>query len=185
MELSSIHDSIDRNSLSFHKGEIKCSSKRRADSHHRISLVVNNRTNLRSNFDAMKNLQLTIAAIMGFLGVALGAMGAHALKDELGPVGVNSYLTGVRYLFYHVFAIMLMHALSRKISEKFTKLASWFFILGILLFSGSIFLLSTVPVHGIVGMRALGPVTPIGGLLFMVGWLLAVVGFAKGDQASS
>lgn len=129
----------------------------------------------------MKNLQVTIAAVIGFLGVALGAMGAHALKDELGPVGVNSYLTGVRYLFYHVFAIMLMHALSSKISEKFIKVASWFFIIGILFFSGSIFLLSTIPVHGIEAMRTLGPITPIGGLLFMVGWLLAVFGFAKGN----
>jgi len=134
-----------------------------------------------SNFDAMKNLQLTIAAIIGFLGVALGAMGAHALKDELGPVGVNSYLTGVRYLFYHVFAIMLMHALSGKISDKFAKLAGRFFIVGIVFFSGSIFLLSTIPVHGIEGIRALGPITPIGGLLFMVGWLLAAVGIVRGN----
>ncbi len=136
---------------------------------------------MESNFDAMKNLQLTIAAIIGFLGVALGAMGAHALKDELGPVGVNSYLTGVRYLFYHVFAILLMHALSEKMNEKFARLASWFFIIGILFFSGSIFLLSTIPVQGIEAMRSLGPVTPIGGLLFMVGWLLATVGFVRGN----
>ena len=136
---------------------------------------------MTSNFEAMKNLQLSIAAILGFLGVALGAMGAHALKDELGPVGVNSYLTGVRYLFYHVFAILLMHALSEKISNKLAKLASWFFMIGILFFSGSIFLLSTIPVHGIDGMRSLGPITPIGGLLFMVGWLLAAVGFARGN----
>ncbi|MFT4524107.1 MAG: uncharacterized membrane protein YgdD (TMEM256/DUF423 family) [Granulosicoccus sp.] len=181
MKLSSIHDSIDRNSVSFHSGEFKCSSNRSEESRQRISLVVNNRTNLTSNFEAMKNLQLTIAAIIGFLGVALGAMGAHALKDELGPVGVNSYLTGVRYLFYHVFAIMLMHALSGKISDKLAKLAGWFFIIGIVLFSGSIFLLSTIPVHGMEAMRTLGPVTPIGGLLFMVGWVIAAVGFVKGN----
>lgn len=139
---------------------------------------------LAFTFEAMKNFQLTIAAIIGLLGVALGAMGAHALKDELGPVGVNSYLTGVRYLFYHVFAIMMMHALSGNISEKLATLASWFFIIGIVFFSGSIFLLSTIPVHGMEGMRALGPITPIGGLLFMVGWVLAAVGFARGNRIS-
>lgn len=131
----------------------------------------------------MRKTQLIIASVIGFLGVALGAMGAHALKDALGPVGVNSYLTGVRYLFYHVFAIMLIHALGNSISEKMANLAGWFFIIGVLFFSGSIFLLSTIPVHGIEGFRALGPVTPIGGLLFMVGWLLTVMGFWKGDSA--
>jgi len=133
----------------------------------------------------MKNLQLTIAAIIGFFGVALGAMGAHVLKDDLGPVGVNSYLTGVKYLFYHVFAIMLMHALSERVSDKLTNLSGWFFIAGIGFFSGSIFLLSTIPVHGMEGITVLGPVTPIGGLLFMVGWLLAAIRFAKGNRAKS
>jgi uncharacterized membrane protein YgdD (TMEM256/DUF423 family) len=133
----------------------------------------------------MKKLQLTIASIIGFLGVALGAIGAHALKDELGPIGVNSYLTGVRYLFYHIFAIMLMHALTDKISNKFANLASWFFIVGIVFFSGSIFLLSTIPIHGFEGMRILGPVTPFGGLLFMVGWLLSAFGFIKDAGGAS
>ena len=127
----------------------------------------------------MRRTQLIIAAVIGFLGVALGAMGAHSFKDALGPAGVTSYLTAVRYLFYHLFAIMLIHALAKNISEKLANVAGWFFIVGILFFSGSIFLLSTIPVHGIEGMRALGPITPIGGLIFMIGWLVAAIGFFK------
>lgn len=127
----------------------------------------------------MNRSLLISASILGFLGVALGAMGAHFLKDALGDVGVNSYLTGVRYLFYHVFAILITQLYSQKANHNWFNLAGWCFLVGIVFFSGSIFLLSTIPVHGIEEMRMLGPVTPIGGLIFMIGWLNAAVGFLK------
>lgn len=129
------------------------------------------------------NKTLTVsAAVLGFLGVALGAMGAHFLKDALGEVGVNSYLTGVRYLFYHVFAILITQAIRMNSNPKWIDLAGWCFLVGIILFSGSIFLLSTIPVHGIEGMRMLGPVTPFGGLIFMLGWLFLFVAMIRSEK---
>lgn len=129
------------------------------------------------------NKTLTVsAAVLGFLGVALGAMGAHFLKDALGEVGVNSYLTGVRYLFYHVFAILITQVFAKNANHNWFNLAGWCFLIGIVFFSGSIFLLSTIPVHGIEGMRMLGPVTPIGGLIFMVGWLFLFVAMIRSEK---
>jgi uncharacterized membrane protein YgdD (TMEM256/DUF423 family) len=130
----------------------------------------------------MNKALLISASALGFLGIALGAMGAHLLKDALGEVGVNSYLTAIRYLFYHVFAILITQVFAKNAIHSWFNRAGWCFLIGIVLFSGSILLLSTIPVHGVEGVRMLGPITPIGGLVFMVGWLMLVFGFLKVDN---
>ena len=118
-----------------------------------------------------KNLRL--AALLGALAVALGAFGAHGLKSLVGPEQIETFQIGVRYHFLHTLAILCVSLLWEKpnLNQSFLNRAVWCFGLGILLFSGSLYLLSLREVHGLpVGF--LGPVTPIGGVLLIAGWLM-------------
>lgn len=105
-----------------------------------------------------------LVAISGALAVALGALGAHALKEVLDPSSLESYKVAVLYHLVHTLAILAV------IQGNFKKVTIWFWGLGILLFSGSIYLLA---VDELMGMKLsfLGPITPLGGLLFIAGWL--------------
>lgn len=105
----------------------------------------------------------------------LGALGAHALKALLPEVQLSSFETGVHYHIYHTIAILLTVV----IAKQFHADMKWplrLFALGTVLFSGSIYLLATIPLHGIEALRSLGPVTPIGGVMLIAGWF--TLGFA-------
>jgi uncharacterized membrane protein YgdD (TMEM256/DUF423 family) len=118
-----------------------------------------------------KNLRL--AALLGALAVTLGAFGAHGLKSLVGPDQIETFQIGVRYHFLHTLAILFVSMLWEKpgLKQGFLNRAVWCFGLGILLFSGSLYLLSLREVHGLpVGF--LGPITPIGGVLLIAGWLM-------------
>lgn len=106
------------------------------------------------------------------LSIVLGAFGAHALKERLEPEQLASFETGVRYAMYHGLAFLVL-GLS---ADRLPKLM-WVFRLlfgGVILFSGSIFLLSLQSVLG-VEMKFLGPITPIGGLLMIIGWGILLI----------
>jgi len=120
----------------------------------------------------MKNL-LRLCSLLGALAVAIGAFGAHGLKSMAGPEQLETFATGVRYHFYHVFAIGLAAALwpVSGINHRFLKRATWCWGAGILLFSGSLYLLSLREVISIPA-SVLGPITPIGGLFFIAGWVM-------------
>lgn len=109
---------------------------------------------------------LAAAALLGFLSVALGAFGAHALKQIIDPPSLAIFETGVRYQFYHVFAIALAGILYGSFPDKKILLAGNLFLLGTCLFSGSLYILA------ISGIRWLGAITPLGGVSYMAGWLL-------------
>jgi uncharacterized membrane protein YgdD (TMEM256/DUF423 family) len=111
---------------------------------------------------------LIAAGIVGFLGVALGAFGAHALKDKLTPEQLARFETAVRYQFYHAFALLGVSLLSRAWPELNFAVAGWCFVAGITVFSGTLYLID------LTGIRALGAVTPVGGLLLLAGWFLMV-----------
>ena len=106
----------------------------------------------------------TASTIM-FLGVALGAFGAHGLKDVLSDSMKAVFETGVRYQMIHGLALFIVAWLSSRGSSEVVHAAGWCFIAGVLLFSGSLYILS------LTGVRAWGAVTPIGGLAFLAGWL--------------
>ena len=121
---------------------------------------------------------MTRLLIIGFLSgagaVALGAFGAHALKDKLAPELITTYQTAVQYQMSHSLALLLVGALLLRWNDQvLLAYAGWSFTLGILLFSGSLYLLS------LFGWRWLGPVTPIGGLAFMLGWVLLAAAALK------
>ncbi|PIQ27413.1 DUF423 domain-containing protein [bacterium (Candidatus Blackallbacteria) CG17_big_fil_post_rev_8_21_14_2_50_48_46] len=123
-------------------------------------------------FESHQSIRL--GAFWGFLGVGLGAFGAHALKTRLDPYFLQIFETGVRYQLYHALAMLLTGVLQNLSPEK-TKLkwVSLFFNLGILLFSGSLYLLA------LTGIKAWGAVTPLGGLSFLLAWLLMALFSSK------
>ena len=116
-----------------------------------------------------------IGAVLGFLGVALGAFGAHALKKRLSVEMLAVFETGVRYQMYHALAVLIVAAAIGHIGNAPLLIAAgWFFAAGVLLFSGSLYALA------LTNTRALGAITPLGGLLFLIGWaLLGVFALAR------
>jgi uncharacterized membrane protein YgdD (TMEM256/DUF423 family) len=112
----------------------------------------------------------TTAAILGATAVIAGAFGAHALKEVLNPEALNSYQTAVRYQMWHALALLLTGLLP--LSNKALQRIGWCWLCGVLLFSGSIYLLHLGPLMSGSSWNFLGPVTPIGGLLLITGWVL-------------
>jgi len=113
-------------------------------------------------------------ALLGLLTVVIGAFGAHSLKEKLSPEMLQSFETGVRYMMYHVLAVLLITN-SGMLSEKMKLIISALFITGILFFSGSIFAISL----GIVQARQIWFITPLGGLFFILGWLISAFSFFR------
>lgn len=125
----------------------------------------------------MSDKKLFTAGISGAIAVALGALGAHYLKSKI-PGGlitndqVIGFDTGVKYHMYHTLAMLAIILLMKYNHHKFLNLAYYFFLAGIILFSGSLYILCTRNLYGAEWLRFLGPVTPLGGLCFMAGWIL-------------
>jgi uncharacterized membrane protein YgdD (TMEM256/DUF423 family) len=114
----------------------------------------------------MAKLTLLLAAFSGMLSVAIGAFGAHALRARLDDYALRVFETGVQYQFYHalgLFGVALL--LLRFPGNTLLQSSAWLFVLGSVLFSGSLYLLA------ISGVRWLGAVTPLGGLAFIAGWV--------------
>jgi len=125
---------------------------------------------------------LIAAALLLALAVILGAFGAHGLKDVLTPKSLGVFETGVRYHFYHAFALLATGIVYERFRNRWTLYAGYCFIAGLLLFSGSLYLLSSLGEGGNVGLRKLGLVTPFGGLCFVAGWLLLMTGIITKKQ---
>ncbi|MFJ7668554.1 DUF423 domain-containing protein [Lysinibacillus sp. NPDC097195] len=123
----------------------------------------------------MKKFIVT-GALHGFLAVALGAFGAHALKDIVDDYGRGIWETAVQYQMFHATGLLIIGLLmsSKLLGEiKQLKLAGIFFNLGIVFFAGSLYVLA------VSGIKVLGAITPIGGVLFLVGWVLIIVSAVK------
>lgn len=114
----------------------------------------------------MDRLFLALGAALGFLGVALGAFGAHALRARLAPDLLEVFETGVRYHLYHALALLAVAWAASRWPGSAAAWSGWLFLAGIVLFSGSLYAL------GLTGQRWLGAITPFGGLAFLGGWLL-------------
>ena len=121
----------------------------------------------------MARIFFVIAAVLGFLGVAGGAFGAHALRDVLDPESLGAYETGIRYQVYHAFALAFAGWALKEYQGSRFKHAGWFIIAGVALFSGSLYIMS------ITGVRWLGVITPVGGLALLAGWFSLIVGLLK------
>ena len=117
---------------------------------------------------------LVIGAALAGLAVVLGAFGAHGLKSVLSTQQLNTFEIGVRYQMYHSLALLLLPALSGYVSSKWANRAAFCFVIGTVLFSGSLYALA------ISGIKWFGPVTPLGGLFFIAGWTLLIIGLLVG-----
>ena len=120
----------------------------------------------------MQKNYIMFGCLMAALAVVLGAFGAHALKVRLSPDQLATFETGVKYQFYHAFAILFAALLLDKHQHAFINYAIYAFSAGILCFSGSIYLLATRNLIGLTTYKWLGPITPIGGTFFIVAWIL-------------
>lgn len=113
----------------------------------------------------MTRVFFVLGALLGALGVAAGAFGAHALKQRLSPEMLAVFETGVRYQLVHALALLVVAWAAAHWSGPWTFAAGWLFAAGVLLFSGSLFAMA------LSGVRWIGAVTPLGGLAFIAGWL--------------
>ncbi len=130
------------------------------------------------------NRYISIAAYIGATTVALGAFGAHALKDKLQPDALAIFDTAVKYQFYHVFALLGAGILYARQPVKKLAWAANLFIAGIILFSGSLYALTFLKNSGNESFNWIGAITPLGGLCFIIGWILmAVVATTKSSDA--
>lgn len=121
----------------------------------------------------MQRLLFLTGSIFGFLSVALGAFGAHALKKSLSSDMLVIFETGVRYQTYHAFALLAAAWAVAVFDSKLILRAGTCFTAGIIIFSGSLYLLA------LSGIKMFGAVTPIGGVLLMIGWLFMIMGAKK------
>ena len=127
----------------------------------------------------MHKTYLSIAALLGAVAVALGAFGAHGLKKIVPPETVTTFQTGVQYQVYHVFALLAAGILFERFPNQWMKWAGICFIAGIILFSGSLYLLTAMKATDQTGLSGIGIITPFGGVAFITGWLFIFLGVMK------
>lgn len=145
---------------------------------------------------------LVVAAIFGGLAVAIGAFGAHGLEritTDARPDGprqndfvglafgrekiLHSFQTGVQYQMYHALALLAVAILFDKLNSSLMKWVGICFIAGIILFSGSLYLLTVLKIQGSTAVKFVGPITPLGGLFFVAGWLCLLIAVLKKKQS--
>ena len=111
---------------------------------------------------------LLVGALAGFIGVAFGAFGAHALRGRLSADMLAVFETGVRYQMYHAFGVLIIALATARFDGWLVRAAGWSFTIGIVLFSGSLYALA------LTGATKFGMITPLGGLAFLIGWALLI-----------
>jgi uncharacterized membrane protein YgdD (TMEM256/DUF423 family) len=127
----------------------------------------------------MQKIYLIIGIILSGLAVALGAFGAHGLKKVVSAENVAVYQTGVQYQMYHAMALILVGILSERIYNGYVTYAGVLFVAGIVLFSGSLYLIVSLYSMNKIIPTAVGILTPVGGLFFILGWVCLLVGILK------
>ena len=137
----------------------------------------------------MNSKKLTLIGILGAIAVALGALGAHFLKSKLSTGLITQeqligFDTAVKYQMYHTLAMLALVLLSKNYTHKFINWAYNCFFIGTIMFSGSLYFLCTRNLYEAEWLKILGPITPIGGLFFIAGWVfIALVGLKKESKS--
>ena len=121
---------------------------------------------------------LKTAALLGALTVALGAFAAHTLKANISDYAFGIFETAVKYQFYHLFALLGVAIIYKEFQGKLMIWSGRLFIAGILLFCGSLYALTAVKAAALPGYHWLGPITPLGGLCFILGWIFLFAGIS-------
>jgi uncharacterized membrane protein YgdD (TMEM256/DUF423 family) len=131
----------------------------------------------------MNRFLLMFASIAGLLAVIAGALMSHQLKQHMPSLAQEVYETAVRYQFYHVFALLATGILSEKFSGSRINLAGFFFITGIILFSGSLYIISALLTNSLSVPVLVGICTPLGGLSFILGWIFLASAIWKSNRS--
>lgn len=126
---------------------------------------------------ARPNYWLALGAALAGAAVALGAFGAHGLRDRLSPADLATFDTGARYQMYHALGLIVVGLLSRIRPSRLLKFSGWAFLIGIALFCGSLYTLT------LAGVSGLGRVAPLGGLAFIAGWGLLAAAAFRADRS--
>lgn len=121
---------------------------------------------------------IIIASVFGALAVVFGAFGAHSLKKIIDANQIAVWETGVKYHFYHTFALLFLTTFARY-KNNLINFSSYCFVFGIILFSGSLYLLAVKDYFNWTSLSFLGPITPIGGMFFILGWLSLLLAALK------
>lgn len=121
----------------------------------------------------MDRIFFATGAVSACIAVATGAFGAHGLKSRLSPEMLNTFEVGARYQMYHALALMIVAWAQTRWPGTLVVASGWLFVVGTILFSGSLYLL------GLTGVRSLGAITPLGGLAFLAGWLCLACASAR------
>jgi len=124
-------------------------------------------------------LFLILGTLLAALSVALGAFGAHGLKKLVDADTIGIYQTGVQYQMYHALALIAVGILAQRFESAFLNYAGFFFIGGIVCFSGSLYLLSSFRAMNKAVPGFVYPITPLGGILFILGWILLLFALLK------
>ena len=122
----------------------------------------------------MERIFVILGSLSGLIAVAAGAFGAHSLRDRLSADLLATFETGVRYQMYHALALLFVAWAVTRWTNSLTTVAGWLFVLGTLIFSGSLYALS------LSGARWLGAITPLGGVAFIGGWICLVLAAWRG-----
>jgi uncharacterized membrane protein YgdD (TMEM256/DUF423 family) len=135
----------------------------------------------------MKKYFLTIAGILGATGVALGALGAHFLKTKMqaGLITadqLSGFETATKYQLFHALGLLFIFFINKDKNLKWFTVGANLFIIGIILFSGSLYLLTTRNLIGMDALRFLGPITPIGGVALIAGWICLIIQSVKSKK---
>ena len=131
-----------------------------------------------------KRRMLTTLAITGILAISIGAFGAHVLKPKLTATQLNTFNTGVNYHFYHLLAMSFSYLLYLYSNNNWVRIGFWSFLVGIVMFSGSLYLLSIRELIDLTNYKWLGPLTPIGGVCFIFGWLSIMISAYESQNIS-
>ncbi|EKE84872.1 DUF423 domain-containing protein [Idiomarina xiamenensis] len=121
----------------------------------------------------MNQWMAALASVFGLTAVALGAFAAHGLKSRLSEASLAVFQTGVTYQFYHTLALLAVAIVAAQAPTRWWSLAAILFSVGIVFFSGSLYALA------LTGIKWFGPITPLGGLCFMAGWLCLLIGVVR------
>lgn len=127
----------------------------------------------------MQKIFLIIGTVLAGLSVVLGAFGAHGLKKVVAPENVAIYQTGVQYQMYHALGLILIGILSERILNSYLSYAGVMFVAGVVLFSGSLYLIVSLYAMNKSVPTAVGILTPIGGLFFILGWICLLISLLK------
>jgi uncharacterized membrane protein YgdD (TMEM256/DUF423 family) len=131
------------------------------------------------NNESMHKIFLILGTVLGGLAVALGAFGAHGLKKLVPPETVATYQTGVQYQMYHALALILVGILTERTANSFFNYSGLLFLGGVVFFSGSLYLIVSMQAMNKAIPTYIGIITPVGGLLFIIGWILLLLGIIK------